>query len=274
MYDPKPLPKKALIAVPSAHAPFYPDNKETGLFISEALHPYNVFTAAGFEVTFTSETGEYTPDYLSTTAEYLSGQEKEQYENPSSPFRHALDSLSKSGDVNPDAYGIFFAAAGHAALIDYPHAQATARLAAKVYCDGGITASVCHGASLLPFAENAVTNSSIIVGKKVTGFTRQGEQEAGVLDTITRDWGAKLVDEYVRDAGAEYVAPPGPWDAFVQVDGRIVTGANPASATVTAEAAVKAFKNLENHLDAEEGQGEKIATHEDEGPGRKQQQQQ
>lgn len=269
MYDPKPLPKKALIAVPSAHAPFYPDNKETGLFISEALHPYNVLTAAGFDVTFASETGSYVPDYLSTTSQYLAGSEKEQYENLSSPFRAALDSLSKSSDVNPDAYGIFFAAAGHAALLDYPSAHATARLAAKVYCDGGITATVCHGAALLPLAENLVTNSSIIVGKKVTGFTRQGEQEAGVLDTITRDWGAKLVEEYVTDAGAEYVSPPGPWDSFVQVDGRVVTGANPASATATAEAAVKAFQNLENHQDAEEGQGGKIATHEDEGPGRR-----
>jgi putative intracellular protease/amidase len=29
----------------------------TGVFIGEALHPYNVFTAAGFEVDLASETG-------------------------------------------------------------------------------------------------------------------------------------------------------------------------------------------------------------------------
>jgi D-lactate dehydratase len=40
------------------------------------------------------------------------------------------------------------------------------------------------------------------------------------------------------------VSPPGPWDAFAIVDGRIVTGANPASAHKTAEEAVKAFNNL------------------------------
>lgn len=40
------------------------------------------------------------------------------------------------------------------------------------------------------------------------------------------------------------VSPAGPWDAFTVTDGRIVTGANPASAHVTAEAAVTAFDQL------------------------------
>lgn len=40
------------------------------------------------------------------------------------------------------------------------------------------------------------------------------------------------------------VSPPGPWDAFTITDGRVVTGANPASAHVTAEAAVTAFDKL------------------------------
>ena len=40
------------------------------------------------------------------------------------------------------------------------------------------------------------------------------------------------------------VSPPGPWDAFSIIDGQIVTGANPASAHVTAENAVKAFDAL------------------------------
>jgi putative intracellular protease/amidase len=39
------------------------DGKETtDLFISEALHPYKVLRAAGFEVDLASETGTYTPD--------------------------------------------------------------------------------------------------------------------------------------------------------------------------------------------------------------------
>jgi putative intracellular protease/amidase len=37
---------------------------------------------------------------------------------------------------------------------------------------------------------------------------------------------------------------PGPWDAFHVVDGRVVSGTNPASATETAEAILEVFKTL------------------------------
>jgi D-lactate dehydratase len=40
------------------------------------------------------------------------------------------------------------------------------------------------------------------------------------------------------------VSPSTPWVSFTQTDGRVVTGANPASAHATAEAAVEAFKKL------------------------------
>ena len=40
------------------------------------------------------------------------------------------------------------------------------------------------------------------------------------------------------------IPPPSPWAAFAHTDGRIVTGANPASAQATAEAVVQAFEKL------------------------------
>ena len=118
-------PRRALIAVTSAHAPLYPDGKETGLFVTEALHPYNVFRGAGFEVHFASETGTYQADWLSQQPEWLKGEDKQVWEEKNSEFRRALDKGYKPGDLNPDDYGIFFASAGHASLIDYPEASGT-----------------------------------------------------------------------------------------------------------------------------------------------------
>ena len=46
------LPRKALIAVSSFNGAIYPDGHKTGVFVVEALHPYEVLTAAGFEVNF------------------------------------------------------------------------------------------------------------------------------------------------------------------------------------------------------------------------------
>ena len=39
-------------------------------------------------------------------------------------------------------YGIFFASAGHAALIDYPHATNLKRIATKVWDNGGVVSAV------------------------------------------------------------------------------------------------------------------------------------
>ena len=47
---PTKLPRKALIAVSSFNGAIYPGGHKTGVFFVEALHPYEVLTAAGFEV--------------------------------------------------------------------------------------------------------------------------------------------------------------------------------------------------------------------------------
>ncbi|KAK5087608.1 plasma membrane heat shock protein [Exophiala xenobiotica] len=251
-YDHVALPKRALIAFTSAHAPLYEDNKETGMFVAEALHPYNVFTAEGFDVDFVSETGTYGPDWLSQQDEWLKGEDKAAWEGKTGDFRKKLDGMAKAGDVDPDKYGIFFASAGHASLIDYPTARQLQRLASKVYSDGGIVSAVCHGGAIFPGVVNPVTNHSIVVGKRITGFTTKGEEEQGVLQTIRR-WDRMTVEEAAAKAGGEYVGPPGPWDSFTRTDGRVVTGANLASARDTAVAAVKAFDELENNRDEKTG---------------------
>ena len=45
----KGLPRKALIAVSSFTGAIYPGGHKTGVFFVEALYPYEVLTAAGFE---------------------------------------------------------------------------------------------------------------------------------------------------------------------------------------------------------------------------------
>ena len=95
-------PRKALIAITSAHAPLYHDGKETGLFITEALHPFNVFRKAGFEVDLVSETGTYQPDWLSTTPDWLPEEDKKVWEDHDGEFRRKLDNLLKPSDIKPE----------------------------------------------------------------------------------------------------------------------------------------------------------------------------
>ncbi|PHH61632.1 hypothetical protein CDD81_8096 [Ophiocordyceps australis] len=235
-------PRKALIAVTSAHAPLYPEGKETGVFISEALHPFLVFKKAGFDVDLVSETGTYQADWLSLTEEYLSGEDKRIWEDTGSEFRSKMEKLHKPGAVDAKNFGIFFASAGHASLIDYPDAKGLQKIASEMYANGAIISAVCHGGAIFPGIKDA-SGKSIISGRKVTGFTTQGEEEEGVLETIQK-WNRPTIEASAASSGAKYVSPPTPWVSFTQTDGQIVTGANPASAEETAKAAVAAFEKL------------------------------
>jgi hypothetical protein len=84
------LPRKALIAISSYHGAIYPNGKTTGLFFTEALHPFEVLT----------ETGTYGLDDVSLTEPFLSGSDKSVFDNPKHPFNVKLNSqLKKASDL-------------------------------------------------------------------------------------------------------------------------------------------------------------------------------
>ncbi|KAF1995915.1 IgE-binging protein [Amniculicola lignicola CBS 123094] len=238
------LPRRALIAITSAKAELFEGGgHQTGVFIGEALHPYYALKKAGFEVDLASETGKWSEDWLSLTPGFLSVEERAQYDDPKSEFRSAIDNALVAGEVDGNKYGLFFASAGHAALIDYPHAKGLKNIAAKVWDNGGIVASVCHGPSIFIGLNDLKTGEPIIKGKSITGFCTEAEDVMKITDAL-RSWKEPLVEEIAADNGATYKRAPGIWDDFHVVDGRLVTGMNPASAKSTAEAAVEVFETL------------------------------
>jgi hypothetical protein len=94
------IPRRALIAITSAHAELFEGGGHTtGVFIGEALHPYNVFKAAGFEIDIVSEKGTWTEDWLSLQPGFLSTEERQQYDDKSSEFRKDMDANIKAADV-------------------------------------------------------------------------------------------------------------------------------------------------------------------------------
>ena len=232
----KTLPRKALIAVSSFQGAIFPDGSKTGVFFTEALHPFKVLTAAGFEVDFASETSLMPP--------FLAGSDKAVHANPSSPFMLKLNShCMKASAVNSEEYGLLFASAGHAALYDYPQAKGLQAIAQDIWDRDGVLGAVCHGPVLLPAIIARKTGKSVLEGKTVTGFTTEGEMVLNVLDRLKSD-GVSTVLEAVSKVGAEYSAPMSAFDDCSVSAGRIITGTNPASARSTAERTVRAFDNL------------------------------
>lgn len=255
-------PRRALISVTNAQATLFDGKETTGLFISEALHPYNVLTAAGFEVDLASETGSYTPDWLSQQPDFLNGKDLETWRDINTDFRKKLDNMPKAIDLDATKYGVFFASAGHASLIDYPTASALQHIASEVWSRGGIVSSVCHGPAIFANVIDPATREPLIKGKKITGFTTEAEHNMKIYDEL-RSWNIELVEELAARLGATCKIKPiqillcmasnsqslderatGVWDDFYVIDGRLVTGQNPQSARSTAQAVVNVFDSL------------------------------
>ncbi|KAJ2822015.1 plasma membrane heat shock protein [Coemansia erecta] len=236
-------PKRALLAITSYYGPFYPNGDPTGLFYTEALHPYNVLTSAGFQVDLASETGKYGVDPHSLDKMFMSDADTAVYNDATSEFSQKLATLHKASDLNPEDYGVFFASAGHGTLFDYPTAQGLIAIAESVWARGGVVAAVCHGPAILPHIMDRQTGKSVISGKTVTGFTDKGEEELSLMDKI-RELKLVPISTGAVQAGATYKEPEGPFDDFSIADGRLVTGTNPASAHSTAVKTVEVFQKL------------------------------
>jgi putative intracellular protease/amidase len=70
----------------------------------------------------------------------------------------------------------------------------------------------------------------LVKGKRVTGFTNGEEADAGLTRVVPF-----LVEDELKRIGGLY-QKAADWAPFALVDGRVVTGQNPASSTVAAKA--------------------------------------
>ncbi|PGH11326.1 hypothetical protein AJ79_04942 [Helicocarpus griseus UAMH5409] len=235
------LPRKALIAVSSAHPPFYLDGKKTGLSFPEALEPYNELINAGFDIDIASETGTYAYDDHSLDPHNLSHEDQRILQSSSYPFHDKINKqLFRAGDLSAHEYGLVFAAGGHGAMYDFPHAKHLQAIAEDVYNRGGVVSAVDQAPVLLSGMHTA-DGEPLLKGKEITGFTTKGEVELKVIDKL-RDDNLRTVEEMAQIVDAHYLPPAHNFDDFSHIDSRIVTGANPTSTKSTVKNAIKVFE--------------------------------
>ena len=77
--------KRALLVVTSDNTQFYDDGKKTGLYWAEAIHPYNVYTKAGYDVDVVSETGSVFLDEHSIADDAMDEESKAAWNDASNP---------------------------------------------------------------------------------------------------------------------------------------------------------------------------------------------
>ena len=98
-----------------------------------------------------------------------------------------------------------------------------------------IDPAVCHAPGVLKNVKSA-DGQPLVKDKAVAGFTNTEAEAVGLTDVVPF-----LVEDMLKANGGRY-AKGDDWASFVQVDGKLVTGQNPASSREAAEALLKLLK--------------------------------
>ncbi|GHG32708.1 dihydroxyacetone kinase [Deinococcus indicus] len=206
--------------------------RPTGFYLSELAHPYHVFTRAGFDADFISVQG---------------GQPPMDGADPSDPEQKAvlddaalmarLSATRRAADVNADDYDLIFYVGGHGTMWDFPDDQDLASLASRIYERGGMVAAVCHGPAGLVNIRLS-DGQYLVSGKRVAAFTNDEERAVSLSDVVPFHLETRLIER-----GAHHTKG-GNFEPHVEIDGRLATGQNPASARPLAEAIVPVLNAL------------------------------
>lgn len=226
----EPVEKKVLIVLSSL------DKKATnlvgGYWLPELTHPVAVFDKAGVKFDLASPVGGFAP--------FDGFDLKDQatldfWTNPE--HRNRLGTTLRLADVNAADYASVLLVGGHGPMwdfVDNPRLDAVVR---TIYEQGGLVSAVCHGPAGL-LGVTLSDGSPLLKGRRITGFTAE-EEAARKYDTIV----PFELESALVATGASFSESP-IFEPKVVVDGRIITGQNPASATPLGEAIVSALQDV------------------------------
>lgn len=214
--------KHVLIVVTGADRTL--QGKQTGIWLEEYTVPYLLFSQIGYDVTVASPKGGKVPVDPGSVGE----------ESPED-WKEAIALLTNTKPIETmsakDFDAIFFPG-GHGAMFDLADNQHVKTLLTELAREGKVIAAVCHGPAGLVGAKKA-DGTPLVAGKTITSFTNAEESAAGKVDDVPF-----LLESKLREEGGNFIIGE-KWASHVQVDGKLVTGQNPASSKAIAEAVIK-----------------------------------
>lgn len=217
---------KILIALTS-HDRLGDTGRGTGFYLPEAAHPWKTFTEAGYEVDLVSVRGGRPPMDGADASDPV---QRQFLDDPR--IAAQLADTRRPAQVEAADYDAVLYAGGHGTMWDFRGDRDLAVLARDIYEAGGAVAAVCHGPAGL--VDLTLSDGSYLVdGKEVASFTNSEEAAVNLTGVVPFPLQSAL-----ELRGAEHSAAPD-FTAHVVVDGRLVTGQNPASAAGVGEALVR-----------------------------------
>jgi putative intracellular protease/amidase len=219
-----------IVMVLTSHDQLGNTGRKTGFWLEEFAAPYFVFRDAGVDLTLASPNGGQPPvdpksDLPENQTAAMARFKKDER------AQKELSQTVKLADVKAEDFDTVFYVGGHGPMWDLAESPISIALIESFYNSGKPVALVCHSPGVLRHVK--YQGEPLVKGKRVTGFTN-GEEEAVQLTKVV----PFLVEDELMRLGAIFEKLRN-WQPHFVVDGRLVTGQNPASSTTAAQALLK-----------------------------------
>lgn len=215
-----------ILMVLTSHDALGDTGKKTGFWLEEFAAPYYVFLDAGAEITLATPKGGQPPiDPASDTADAQT--EATKRFKADADAQRALANTAVLATVSADGFDAIFYPGGHGPLWDLAEDQHSTRLIEAFAASDRPVGAVCHAPAVFKHPKGK-NGKPLVDGKAVTGFTNSEEQGVGLTDVVPF-----LIEDMLVANGGEY-RKGADWASFVVVDGKLVTGQNPASSAQAA----------------------------------------
>jgi putative intracellular protease/amidase len=220
--------KMKILMVLTSHDKLGNTGEKTGFWLEEFASPYYVFKDANADITLSSPKGGQPPLDPKSDAPDFQTESTKRF-NQDKLAQDALANTVKLSLVLAEDYDAVFYPGGHGPLWDLSEDTDSINLITSMYGAGKPVGSVCHAPAVL---NNVKTfdGEFLVKGKKVTGFSNSEEAAVELTDVVPF-----LLEDELTKRGGLY-SKGDDWSAYMVVDGNLITGQNPASSTLVANA--------------------------------------
>lgn len=205
--------------------------KKTGFWLEEFAAPYYVLLDAGAEITLASPAGGQPPLDPKSDAPDAQSKATQRFKKDDAAQR-ALAHTTRLREIDADGFDAIFYPGGHGPLWDLAEDANSQRIIETFITEDRPLAAVCHAPAIFKHTKKA-DGKSVISGRRVTGFANTEEEGVGLTKIVPF-----LVEDMLKGNGGLYEKGPD-WGSYVVVDGKLVTGQNPASSEAAAKALLK-----------------------------------
>ena len=199
---------------------------ETGFHLAEAAVPWQVLTSAGYEVDFATPEGGKAPIDPGSL-------DREDAVNRAFLDDARVSNLTSNApalaELDLDRYDALYFPGGHGTMWDLPKSEAVQGAIRTLWEGGKIVAAVCHGPAALVNVKLG-DGRWLVDGKRVSVFTDSEERAVEKDDVVPFLLASKL------ESRGAVISSADNFERAVSVDGRLITGQNPASARGVGEA--------------------------------------